>query len=130
MEAVVYKETKCKHLHLTSGIPPFDFTSLHLEHSYKTLCLLRHTFSSGGFIKEKKLVYVLLVCSQLTYCSPVWRPHLLKDIVKLERIQRLATKYVHFPPQITSLVYCAYRLKLLVRAGRYPHLCSQFEVTN
>jgi len=28
------------------------------------------------------------------YCSPVWRPHLIKDITKLEQLQRRATKYI------------------------------------
>ena len=32
--------------------------------------------------------------SQLTYCSQIWRPHLLKDISSLERIQRRATKFI------------------------------------
>ena len=32
--------------------------------------------------------------SQLTYCSQLWRPHLIKDITLLERIQRRATKYI------------------------------------
>ena len=35
-----------------------------------------------------------LVRSTLTYCSPVWRPHLLTDINNLERIQCRATKYI------------------------------------
>ena len=33
------------------------------------------------------------VRSQLVYCSPVWRPYLIKDILQLERIQR-ATKFI------------------------------------
>ena len=32
--------------------------------------------------------------SQLLYCSQLWRPQLIKDIQKLERIQRRATKYI------------------------------------
>ena len=34
------------------------------------------------------------VRSQLVYCSPVWRPYLIKDILQLERIQRRATKFI------------------------------------
>lgn len=32
--------------------------------------------------------------SQLLYCSQLWRPYLIKDIIKLERIQRRATKFI------------------------------------
>ena len=31
---------------------------------------------------------------QLTFCSPVWRPNLLKDIKSLERVQRRVTKFI------------------------------------
>ena len=32
--------------------------------------------------------------SQLLYCAPVWRPHLMKDFFKIERLQRRVTKYI------------------------------------
>ena len=35
-----------------------------------------------------------LIRSQLTYASQIWRPHLIKDILALERVQRRATKYI------------------------------------
>ena len=35
-----------------------------------------------------------LIRSQLTYCSQVWRPHLLKHIMSLERVQCRATKFI------------------------------------
>ena len=61
--------------------------------AYKTLGLLRRTFKSNN-TQTKKLLYITLVRSQLTYCSQLWRPHLIKDITLLERIQRRATKYI------------------------------------
>ena len=42
----------------------------------------------------KKLLYISLLRSQLIYCSQLWRPYLLKDIITLERIQRCATKFI------------------------------------
>ena len=42
----------------------------------------------------KKILCLTLVWSRLTYCSQLWRPHLLKDICILERVQRRATKYI------------------------------------
>ena len=35
-----------------------------------------------------------LVRSQLFYCSQIWRPCLIQDILLLERVQRRATKYI------------------------------------
>ena len=35
-----------------------------------------------------------LVRSQLLYCSPVWRPQFIKDIISIENIQRRATKFI------------------------------------
>ena len=32
--------------------------------------------------------------SKLTYCSQLWRPHLIKDIVMLETVQRQSTKFL------------------------------------
>ena len=43
---------------------------------------------------SRKKLYISLVCSQLIYCSQVWRPHLIKDISALERVQRRATKFI------------------------------------
>ena len=39
-------------------------------------------------------LYVSLVRSQLFYCTQVWRPHLMRDILNIERVQRRATKYI------------------------------------
>ena len=39
-------------------------------------------------------LYVSLVRSQLLYCTQIWRPRLMKDILNIERVQRRATKYI------------------------------------
>ena len=61
--------------------------------AYKILGLLRRTFSRDSSIHDKKILYLSLVKSKLTYCSPVWRPMFLKDVRSIENIQRRATKY-------------------------------------
>ena len=54
---------------------------------YCKLGLIRHTFSISTPANIKKQLYLSLVRSQLSYCSPVWRPHLIKDIKSIESIQ-------------------------------------------
>ena len=55
------------------------------------LGLVRCSFSSGLDTQAKKNLYITLVRSQLSYG---WRPHLVKDFVMLETIQRRATKFI------------------------------------
>ena len=62
--------------------------------AYKTFCLLRRTFCNCNSIHAKKLLYLSLVHPKLNYCFCVWRPHLIKDIVSLEKVQRRATKFI------------------------------------
>ena len=64
----------------------------HYEHiitkAYRSLGLLRRTFSKTNSISVKKLLYTSLVRSQVIYGSQIWHPHLIKDIIILERVQR------------------------------------------
>ena len=39
-------------------------------------------------------LYISLVRSKLPYCSQLWRPHLVRDISNLERVQRRASKFI------------------------------------
>ena len=48
----------------------------------------------GHSPQTNKILYLSLVRSRLTYCSQIWRPHLLKDIITLEKIQHRATIYI------------------------------------
>jgi len=61
--------------------------------AYHTLGILRCTFKLNN-IQVKKQSFISLVRSQLLYCSQIWKPQLIKDILTLECIQRRATKYV------------------------------------
>ena len=54
--------------------------------AYRFLGLICRSFSMGLDPISKRTLYISFVRSQLTYCSQIWRPHLLKDIISLERI--------------------------------------------
>ena len=65
-----------------------------LSKAYKTLGLLRRTFSRQHLPEVKKKLYLSLVRSQFIFCSIIWRPHLIKDIKTIEQLQRRATKFI------------------------------------
>ena len=60
----------------------------------EVLGLIRKSFSNGFSISAKKRLYSSLVYSQLTYASQIWRPHLIKEIFALERVQRHGLKFI------------------------------------
>ena len=63
--------------------------------AYKSLYLIRRTLSNLPSPSSIKLhLYKSLVRSKLSYCSQLWRPQLLRDIICLERVQRRATKFI------------------------------------
>ena len=69
-----------------------------LSKAYRTLGLIRRSFSSTIPISVKVKLYSYIHHSldleYYVYCSPVWRPYLIKDIKKLEQLQHRATKYI------------------------------------
>ena len=62
--------------------------------AFHCLGLIHCSFSSYVPVKVKKLLYIFLVCSQLTYFSQVWKPRLINDFTPLECIQLWATKLI------------------------------------
>ena len=42
----------------------------------------------------KAAAYLGLVCLKLEYASTVWDPHLITDINSIERVQRIAARWV------------------------------------
>ena len=62
--------------------------------AYKQLGLIRRLFSPYNSPFTKLQFYLTLVRPHLTYCSPIWHPHMIRDIVLLERLQRRATKFI------------------------------------
>ena len=65
-----------------------------LSKAYRTLGLVWRTFSSTIPISATVKLYTSLIRSQVLYCCPVWRSYLIKDIKKLEQLQRRATNYI------------------------------------
>ena len=72
--------------------------TLHYNHicskAYQSLQLIRRIIPLNSSTSLKKLLYLSLVRSHLIYCSQLWRPHYIKDICRLEKIQRRATKFI------------------------------------
>ena len=62
--------------------------------AFKMLGLLRRSIGSSASTCTRKILYISLVRSRLVYGSPVWRPHLIKDIKLLESVQKRATKWI------------------------------------
>ena len=65
-----------------------------LSKAYKMLGLVRRTFCANISTMIKTKLYICLIRSQIMYCSILWRPHLIQDFTKIERLQRRATKYI------------------------------------
>ena len=51
-------------------------------------------FPTTTLVRAKKLLFLSLVLPKLTYCSPIWRQNLIKDITVLDGMQRRASKFV------------------------------------
>ena len=62
--------------------------------AYRSLSLIKRVVPYSSNIDLKRSLYLTLVRCHLSYCSPVWRPHLLQDSRKLESLQRRATKFI------------------------------------
>ena len=71
--------------------------------AYKSLGLLRHIFKDTYCPEARKNLYISITRSTLLYCSYLWKPYLISDIVLIEKVQRRATKYI----------LCDYKLRLI-----------------
>ena len=71
--------------------------------------LRRNMYGCPAAVKER--AYMTLVRPLVEYCSPIWSPHLKKNINKVERVQRVAAWFVarrpyrrSAPDSVTALV--------------------------
>ena len=62
--------------------------------AYKILGLLRRRYKHSTSVTAKRSLYISSITSRLTYCCPLWRPNIIKDIICLENIQRRATQFI------------------------------------
>ena len=67
------------------------------------LCLVQRVFRNNPKT-VKETGYTTLVCPLLEYCSPVWNPHLVTQILAVEMVQHRAVRFVKDNFQWTSSV--------------------------
>ena len=63
-------------------------------HAYKVLGLACCIILSYHLTSTMVRLYASLVRSQLLYCTQIWHPHQMKDILNIERFQCRVTKYI------------------------------------
>ena len=56
--------------------------------------MIKRSVGFNSPIDVKLQLYLAHVRSILEYCSPMWSPNHVKDIIKLERVQRQASKFI------------------------------------
>ena len=99
-DSMIYEEIDLKVCHrdlgiLISGNLPWTNHYDHIcSRAYRMLGLLRRVFSATVCMIDKNNLYTSLIWSQMSYCSMIWRPNLIKDIKCLETVQRRATKFI------------------------------------
>jgi len=93
-----FNAAKCALLRFSSGClsTAFDYILISAQETHRDLGIIMSSYLSWReHMKNNQEDSLLpLVHSQLTYCSQIWHPHLLKDIIILENIQHRATKYI------------------------------------
>ena len=101
--AVLGRTTQAKDLGVTfsADVTVSERCGIAASKGNQILGLIRRTI----MYKEKQLIallYKAIVIPHLEYCIQAWRPYRKKDIDKIERIQRRATKMI---PELRDLSY-------------------------
>ena len=62
--------------------------------AHSMIGMIKRSVGFNSPIDVKRQLYLAHVRSILEYCSPMWSPNHVKDIIKLERVQRQASKFI------------------------------------
>ena len=92
---------------ITSTLSWTDHINKICGKAYGALAMLRRTLPLCTSVNLKRNLYLTMVRSHLVYGSQVWRPSLIKNFIKIELVQRRATKF------ILGQSYSGYRDRLL-----------------
>ena len=100
--------------------------------AYKTLGLIHRSFHHTSSIPNKRALYMFIIRSQILYGSQIWRPNLIKDITKIENIQRRASKFIlndflsDYKSHLTSLHILPLMLSMELNDIIFMVRCLQF----
>jgi hypothetical protein len=78
---------------VNSSLTWSDHIAIVKSKAMRNLGLIKRTLGDHAKLETKKLLYVTLVRSCVSYATQVWCPTNKRDIISLESIQRQATKY-------------------------------------
>ena len=78
----INKSSSCKDLGIifTNTLTWREHYEMIFAKAYKSLGLLLRVFKNSHSPQVTKSIYISLVQAKLLYCSPLWKPYLLKDI--------------------------------------------------
>ena len=95
-------------IHIATSLKSSEHIKVITNKANKVLGCIKRSFT---YLDNEMLVtlYKSLVRPIVEYGSPVWSPHMIKDITEVEKIQRQATKLV---PDIKDLPYTQRLLSL------------------
>jgi len=79
---------------VSSDLKWINHYNFKIPKAYKSLALIQRTLCSKHCPSFKLHLYITLVHLHLTYCSQLWHPYLIKDILSFEHIQCCTTQHI------------------------------------